>query len=186
MVLVEIRAGGMTGLGYTYADIGTAAFVRNILVELVTGHDPMNIPSLWAEMFRQVRNLGQTGIAAMGISPVDNALWDLKAKLLEVSLVTLLGEVRAEAPIYGSGGFTSYSDKQLERQFGDCGATAPELEGRGGLVLEDCAEALPVRPDTHPWSGYDASVADAETAHALWLRSLDILRALGHGVENEG
>lgn len=119
MVLVEVRAGGITGLGYTYADIGTAAFVRNILVELVTGHDPMNIPSLWAEMFRQVRNLGQTGIAAMGISAVDNALWDLKAKLLEVSLVTLLGEVRAEAPIYGSGGFTSYSDKQLERQFGD-------------------------------------------------------------------
>ena len=39
-------------------------------------------------------------------------------------------------------------------------ATAPELEGRGGLVLEDCAEALPVGPDTHPWSGYDASVAD--------------------------
>jgi L-alanine-DL-glutamate epimerase-like enolase superfamily enzyme len=80
MVLVEVRAGGMTGLGYTYADIGTAAFVRNILVQLVTGHDPMNIPSLWAEMFGQVRNLGQTGIAGMGISAVDNALWDLKAK----------------------------------------------------------------------------------------------------------
>jgi L-alanine-DL-glutamate epimerase-like enolase superfamily enzyme len=119
MVLVEVRAGGSTGLGYTYADVGTAAFVRNLLVPLVAGGDPMNIPSLWAEMFRQVRNLGQTGIAAMGISAVDNALWDLKAKLLEVSLVSLLGEVHAEAPIYGSGGFTSYSDKQLERQFGD-------------------------------------------------------------------
>jgi L-alanine-DL-glutamate epimerase-like enolase superfamily enzyme len=42
-----------------------------------------------------------------------------EGKTLEVSLVTLLGEVRAEAPIYGSGGFTSYSDKQLERQIGD-------------------------------------------------------------------
>lgn len=118
MVLVEVRARGITGLGYTYADIATATFVRDTLMELVTGHDPMSIPCLWAEMFRQVRNLGQTGIAAMGISAVDNALWDLKAKLMEVSLVTLLGEVRAEAPIYGSGGFTSYSDQQLERQFG--------------------------------------------------------------------
>jgi L-alanine-DL-glutamate epimerase-like enolase superfamily enzyme len=119
IVLVEMRAGGTTGLGYTYADLGTALFVRNILGQLVTGHDPMNIPFLRAEMFRQVRNLGQTGMAAMGISAVDNALWELKAKLLDLSLVTLLGQVRAEAPIYGSGGFTSYSDKQLERQFGD-------------------------------------------------------------------
>jgi L-alanine-DL-glutamate epimerase-like enolase superfamily enzyme len=119
MVLVETRAGGRIGLGYTYADLGTAAFVRNLLVPLVNGADPMNISSRWAEMVRQVRNLGETGMAAMGISAIDNALWDLKAKLLEIPLVSLLGEVRAEAPIYGSGGFTSYSDKQLEEQFGD-------------------------------------------------------------------
>jgi NAD(P)-dependent dehydrogenase (short-subunit alcohol dehydrogenase family) len=58
-------------------------------------------------------------------------------------------------------------------------ATAPELEGRGGLVLEDCAEASPVGPDTHPWSGYDASVADPETARRLWEHSIDLLRTLG-------
>ena len=57
-------------------------------------------------------------------------------------------------------------------------ATAPELEGRGGLVLEDCAEALPVGPDTHPWSGFDAGVADPETARRLWEQSLDLLDAL--------
>jgi L-alanine-DL-glutamate epimerase-like enolase superfamily enzyme len=119
MVLVEARAGEITGLGYTYAELGTAAFVRNILAPLMTGADPMNIALLWAEMTRQVRNLGQTGMAAMGISALDNALWDLKAKVLKVPLVSLLGEVRAETPIYGSGGFTSYSDKQLEQQFGD-------------------------------------------------------------------
>lgn len=57
-------------------------------------------------------------------------------------------------------------------------ATAPELEGRGGLVLEDCAEALPVGPDTHPWSGFDARVADPETARRLWEHSLDLVRQL--------
>jgi NAD(P)-dependent dehydrogenase (short-subunit alcohol dehydrogenase family) len=56
-------------------------------------------------------------------------------------------------------------------------ATAPELAGRGGLVLEDCAEALPVNPATHVWSGYDASVADPVTAGALWEESLALLRA---------
>ncbi len=58
-------------------------------------------------------------------------------------------------------------------------AVAPELDGRGGLVLEDCAEALPVGPDTHPWSGFDATVADPETARLLWERSLDIAAGLG-------
>ena len=44
---------------------------------------------------------------------------DLKARLLDLPLVTLLGAVRESVLIYGSGGFTSYSDEQLERQF--CG-----------------------------------------------------------------
>ncbi len=47
-------------------------------------------------------------------------------------------------------------------------ATAPELEGRGGLVLEDCDEAVPAGPTVHAWSGFDASVADPDTAHRLW------------------
>lgn len=58
-------------------------------------------------------------------------------------------------------------------------ATAPELEGRGGLVLEDCAEASPVGPDSHPWSGYDASVADPGTARELWERSIALIGSLG-------
>jgi NAD(P)-dependent dehydrogenase (short-subunit alcohol dehydrogenase family) len=63
-------------------------------------------------------------------------------------------------------------------------ATAPELAGRGGLVLEDCAEALPVGPDTHPWMGYDAGIADPETARLLWEHSRElVIRLLGrHGL----
>ena len=57
-------------------------------------------------------------------------------------------------------------------------ATASELAGRGGLVLEDCAEALIVGPDTHPWSGFDPKVADPETAHRLWEHSLDLIKEL--------
>jgi L-alanine-DL-glutamate epimerase-like enolase superfamily enzyme len=116
MVLVEARAGSVVGLGYSYADAGTALLIRDILAKAVTGLDPMNIPSAWERMISQVRNLGRPGISAMGISAVDNALWDLKAKLLDVPLVTLLGGVRPELPIYGSGGFTSYSHKQLTGQ----------------------------------------------------------------------
>lgn len=56
-------------------------------------------------------------------------------------------------------------------------AGSPELDGRGSIVLEDCSAALPIGPDTHPWSGYDASVNDADTARQLWEQSLDLLRS---------
>jgi NAD(P)-dependent dehydrogenase (short-subunit alcohol dehydrogenase family) len=54
-------------------------------------------------------------------------------------------------------------------------ATASELEGRGGLVLEDCDEAVPAGPDVHAWSGFDASVADPATASRLWERTSEIV-----------
>ena len=38
------------------------------------------------------------------------ALWDLKARLLDLPLHRLLGAVRDEVPVYGSGGFTTYDE----------------------------------------------------------------------------
>jgi len=118
LVLVEVTGGGATGVGYTYADAATARFVSGHLVPLVTGRDPFDVPAAWVAMNRHVRNLGRPGVAAMAVSAVDVALWDLKAKLLDQPLFKLLGLARAAAPIYGSGGFTTYSDKQLRDQLG--------------------------------------------------------------------
>ncbi len=53
-------------------------------------------------MLQAARNLGRMGVAAMAIAAVDNALWDLKARLLDVPLVTLLGAVRDGVPAYGT------------------------------------------------------------------------------------
>jgi L-alanine-DL-glutamate epimerase-like enolase superfamily enzyme len=76
----------------------------------------MDIESLWLNLRVQTRNLGWSGIVATAVSAIDTALWDLKSKLLRVPLCKLLGTTRTEVPIYGSGGFTSYSLKQLEEQ----------------------------------------------------------------------
>jgi L-alanine-DL-glutamate epimerase-like enolase superfamily enzyme len=67
-------------------------------------------------MCRAVRNAGKPGLVAMAISAVDIALWDLKARVLGLPLVRLLGAARPDVPVYGSGGFTTYDDKQLEQQ----------------------------------------------------------------------
>ena len=119
LVLVEIEAGGLTGIGYSYADTATARLIRDVLADVIRGHDSMAIPGAWSSMMSAVRNLGRPGIAAMAISAVDAALWDLKARLLKLPLLTLLGSVRDAAPIYGSGGFTSYSVDKLCSQLGD-------------------------------------------------------------------
>jgi L-alanine-DL-glutamate epimerase-like enolase superfamily enzyme len=79
----------------------------------------MAVAGAWTAMVHATRNLGRPGIASMAISAVDAAVWDLKARLLELSLVALLGAVRDAIPVYGSGGFTSYDDEQLRRQLGD-------------------------------------------------------------------
>lgn len=116
IVIVEARAGGRAGLGYTYADTATARLIRDRLACLVERTDAMSVSGAWATMLRAVRNLGRPGIAAMAIAAVDTALWDLKARLLGIPLATLLDAVHAAVPVYGSGGFTSYSIPELQAQ----------------------------------------------------------------------
>ena len=52
----------------------------------------------------------------MAIAAVDSAMWDLKARILGLPLVTLLGAARDSVAVYGSGGFTSYDNDQLRKQ----------------------------------------------------------------------
>lgn len=116
IVVVEPVAGGVSGLGYTYADTAAARLIDEMLAGVVEGRDAMAVPGTWEAMVRAIRNLGRPGIASMAIAAVDTALWDLKARLLELPLVTLLGGVREGVPVYGSGGFTSYSIERLQHQ----------------------------------------------------------------------
>lgn len=116
MVVVEITAGGHVGLGWTYASHASAAVVHDELSEVVRRKDAMDIPGIHAAMTGRVRNLGRRGAASMAIGAVDVALWDLKAKLLDLPLARLLGMRRPCAPVYGSGGFTSYDDLELRTQ----------------------------------------------------------------------
>jgi L-alanine-DL-glutamate epimerase-like enolase superfamily enzyme len=118
LVLVEASAGDQMGLGYSYADVATGKLIESLLAKVVAGRNAFDIPGAHAAMLQQCRNLGRPGIVSMAISAVDNALWDLKAKLLGVSLLDLLGAVRPSAPVYGSGGFTSYSVEKLQEQLG--------------------------------------------------------------------
>ena len=118
LVVVEASAASRSGIGFSYADTATAMLVKDKLAGRVLGYDALDVPACWSAMVAAVRNLGRPGISAMAISAVDNALWDLKARLLDLPLVKLLGAARDAVPIYGSGGFTSYSIRDLQEQLG--------------------------------------------------------------------
>ena len=118
IVVVEATGGGERGLGYTYGDVSVGTFVESKLKGTVEGADAMGPPEAWATMQHAIRNAGRTGVGAMAVSAVDIALWDLKAKLLGVPLADALPRFHSSVPVYGSGGFTSYSDKRLKNQLG--------------------------------------------------------------------
>lgn len=131
LVIVELTAEGITSLGYSYADAAAAAVCQEILKSAVIGHDAFSIPQIHLAMDRFTRNMGRPGIASCAIAAIDNSLWDLKARLLQLPLASLLGKLRDEVPAYGSGGFTSFSERQLVDQL-----TGWVDEGMGSVKMK--------------------------------------------------
>jgi L-alanine-DL-glutamate epimerase-like enolase superfamily enzyme len=116
IVVVHAHGAGEVGVGYTYADVSTAKLVENKLASVVCGRDALAPQAAWSAMVGAIRNLGRPGIVSMAIAAVDCALWDLKARLLGLPLCKLLGMANDSMPVYGSGGFTSYTMSRLQEQ----------------------------------------------------------------------
>ncbi|HEX4740582.1 MAG TPA: enolase C-terminal domain-like protein [Caulobacteraceae bacterium] len=118
LVLVEIEAGGRTGLGYSYTSAAAVPVIEETLAPAARGADAFDVPKIWDDMVARIRNIGARGVGACAISAADAALWDLKARLLDLPLCNLLGRRRQAVDVYGSGGFCSYSDDRLREQLG--------------------------------------------------------------------
>jgi L-alanine-DL-glutamate epimerase-like enolase superfamily enzyme len=118
LVVVRAHCGDVVGTGWTYGPAACAPLVEDLLGPVVTGTDAMSVTGAWMAMRRACRNATTAGAVNYAISAVDVALWDAKARLLGVPLVDLFGAVRGTVPVYGSGGFTTYDDKQTIEQLG--------------------------------------------------------------------
>ncbi len=117
IVVVRVFAGDAVGLGYTYTHDAAVRLIEDKLAPAVRGMDAeRDVAPAWHELGHLLRNIGRPGMGFMALSAVDIALWDLRARLLGQPLVDMLGGVRDEAPVYGSGGFTSYSLERLSEQ----------------------------------------------------------------------
>ncbi len=116
MVLVRVRAGGVEGLGWTYADAGCVPVITGAMAEVLTGRPLLDVPARWLDCQQRVRNMGRPGLASCALSAVDVALWDAAGKVTGLPLSRLLGRCRDDVAVYGSGGFTSQSTDELVAQ----------------------------------------------------------------------
>ena len=118
VVVVEARSGATRGLGWTYAPEAAGHVVESLLAGIVKGRDVDDVAALWLECGARLRNAGRPGICWCALSALDIALWDLRARLHGMPLVSLLPACRDRVPIYGSGGFCSYGPERVAEQLG--------------------------------------------------------------------
>jgi L-alanine-DL-glutamate epimerase-like enolase superfamily enzyme len=153
IVVVEVEAAGERGLGYTYGPKAAGALVDELLAEDLRGRDAFDVPGAWHALGARLRNAGRPGIGSMALAALDIALWDLKARLLGLPLAKVLVAFHEEVPLYGSGGFTSYSNDRLAEQLGgwvaegiprvkmklgrDPGADPARLDAARGAIGDD-------------------------------------------------
>lgn len=148
LVLVELRCGDVVGLGYTYSHSAAVLLARELIDKAVVGADVFHTNAIFTKMRYEQRNYGREGVAATALSAVDVALWDLKSKLMEQPLVCMLGQMRASAPVYGSGGFTTYTDAQLRQQLtGWVEQGIPRVKMKIGAHPEDDLRRVAVARD---------------------------------------
>ena len=91
-VWVQVVAeNGEWGLGFSGFGAVTALVIDRVFAPLLKGRDCMAIEFLNDLMWRSILRLGAGGHAAIAQSGVDLALWDLKGKLLDQPVYSLLG-----------------------------------------------------------------------------------------------
>src|SRR5581483_3387760 len=91
ILIIEPRAAGVRGLAYAYGDPAAARLILDTLEPAIRGCQAFALNDAYARMGRAIRESGRSGIAWTAVSAVDLGLWDLKARLLELPLIDLLG-----------------------------------------------------------------------------------------------
>ncbi len=107
IVTLELRTdAGIEGVGITFFG---AALSRSLLAAvedlaaLAKGEDPVRIEGLMAKLRNACGNSGPGGITQLALSAIDIALWDIKAKSLDLPVWALAGGYRPRIPTYASG-----------------------------------------------------------------------------------
>ena len=110
LCLVKITTDeGLVGWGesitqFKEANAAVSALISG-LAEIIIGKDPLKNEEIWAEIKERYWWYGyRGGLAAYALSAIDIALWDIKGKALNTSVLNLLGgAVHEKLPVIASG-----------------------------------------------------------------------------------
>jgi galactonate dehydratase len=110
-VLIEIFSDeGTTGIGeaavaYGAGATAAAGMVKDLVESFLLGRDPFRIEAIWSEMYdHSFWAKGGGPIVYAGISAIEQALWDLKGKVLGLPVYEMLGgKYRDSVRVYANG-----------------------------------------------------------------------------------
>ena len=111
---------GATGVGYTFTCGVNGGAIANILHREMTprvlGRDPSLIEAIWKDLWWAFHYGGRGGPTVLGLSALDMALWDLKAKRADMPLWRLLGGYDPRVPCYAGGIDIDLTPQELVEQ----------------------------------------------------------------------
>ena len=105
---------GIYGIGEGSLQYKDQALESEILdfAKFIIDKDPFDIEFIWTSLYRRVTWTGGA-VTMSAISAIDLALWDIKAKALDVPVYQLLGgKVREKIPVYANGWFEGLETPQ--------------------------------------------------------------------------
>ena len=124
---------GTWGVGFTTVSGPVVSIINDHFAPLLEGQDAMSIEKHWDLMRRSSSSYGTHGLASYAISAVDNALWDLKGKLLGLPVYELLGgPVKDKIFCYASNTMLTYGTENYIEWFLELGFKAVKLFVRHG------------------------------------------------------
>ena len=131
--LVRIETSdGTAGWGECWGPTaGTRETVEEFLAPRLRGEDPLRVEALADRLYDEARAAYQSTVPLPALSGVDVALWDLKGKLLDASVATLLGGRRRDrVRAYATGHYFERGatlEEQYERIAAEARANADAL-----------------------------------------------------------
>ena len=124
---------GTWGLGITLASGPVCSIINDHFSEFLVGKDPMSTEKIWDMMRRASSPYGTSGIQRYAISAVDNAVWDLKGKLLQRPVYEILGgPVKDKIFCYASNTMLKYKTSDYMDWFLELGFKAVKVFLRHG------------------------------------------------------
>ncbi len=115
---------GIEGIGYitVHENQGCAisSIIKNSFQNLLLNKDPRFIENLWQIMWRNVHYAGRGAPVTFAIAAVDVALWDLKGKLYNCPLWSLLGGSKKKILCYAGNIDLNFSKEKLLSEADKC------------------------------------------------------------------